>query len=193
MTRVFAGNNFDGWRKHMTRCLLIAVSLLLLAQAARAQASEPSWNRLRIFHVGDKIQVVDQNLKSQNGTFIAFSDDAITYQMDQDAVTMQRDDVYRVSSLKSMSRTKHALIGLGIGAAWGLAFNPRKVDIWLNGFQVCDRGLKAAFVEAEVQLSMEEAECTIRFRIRGKGKGRARFWTCDFTEAYIKINAEYRT
>jgi hypothetical protein len=122
MTRVFAGNNFDGWRKHMTRCLLIAVSLLLLAQAARAQASEPSWNRLRIFHVGDKIQVVDQNLKSQNGTFIAFSEDAITYQMDQDAVTMQRDDVYRVSSLKSMSRTKHALIGLGIGAAWGLAF-----------------------------------------------------------------------
>lgn len=72
-------------------------------------------------------------------------------------------------------------------------FNPRKVDIWLNGFQVCDRGLKAAFVEAEVQKSMEEAECTIRFRIRGKGTGRARFWTCDFTEAYIKINAEYRT
>ena len=72
-------------------------------------------------------------------------------------------------------------------------FNPRKVDIWLNGFQVCDRGLRADFVEAEVQKSLEEAECSVRFRIRGKGKGRARFWTCDFTEAYIKINAEYRT
>lgn len=72
-------------------------------------------------------------------------------------------------------------------------FNPRKVDIWLNGFQVCDRGLRADFVEKEVQQSMEESECTLRFRIRGKGKGVCRFWTCDFTEAYIKINAEYRT
>jgi glutamate N-acetyltransferase/amino-acid N-acetyltransferase len=72
-------------------------------------------------------------------------------------------------------------------------FNPNKVDIWLNGFQVCNRGLRADFIEDEVQKSMEEAECSVRFRIRGKGKGRARFWTCDFTEAYIKINAEYRT
>jgi glutamate N-acetyltransferase/amino-acid N-acetyltransferase len=72
-------------------------------------------------------------------------------------------------------------------------FNPRKVDIWLNGFQVCERGLKADFVEAEVQRSMEEAECSVRCRIRGKGQGRARFRTCDVTEAYIKINAEYRT
>jgi glutamate N-acetyltransferase/amino-acid N-acetyltransferase len=29
--------------------------------------------------------------------------------------------------------------------------------------------------------------------IRGKGKGSARFWTCDFTEGYIRINASYRT
>jgi len=29
--------------------------------------------------------------------------------------------------------------------------------------------------------------------IRGGGKGRARFWTCDLTEEYIRINASYRT
>jgi N-acetylglutamate synthase/N-acetylornithine aminotransferase len=27
----------------------------------------------------------------------------------------------------------------------------------------------------------------------GKGRGRARFWTCDLTEEYIRINASYRT
>ncbi len=72
-------------------------------------------------------------------------------------------------------------------------FNPRKVDIWLNGHKVCERGLRADFVEEDVQKTMEEVESTLRFRIRGGGKGKARFWTCDFTEGYIKINAEYRT
>lgn len=106
----------------MTRYILIALSLLLPVQSARAQPAELSWDRLKVFHAGDKIQVVDQDLRSQNGTFVAYSDDAITYRIDQDAVTTQRHDVYRISSLKSMSRAKHALIGLGIGAAWGLAF-----------------------------------------------------------------------
>jgi glutamate N-acetyltransferase/amino-acid N-acetyltransferase len=27
----------------------------------------------------------------------------------------------------------------------------------------------------------------------GEGKPQARFWTCDFTEEYIRINASYRT
>lgn len=72
-------------------------------------------------------------------------------------------------------------------------FDPRKVDIWLNGHKVCERGLRADFVEADVQRTMEGPESTLRFRIRGKGKGTSRFWTCDFTEDYIKINAEYRT
>ncbi len=27
----------------------------------------------------------------------------------------------------------------------------------------------------------------------GRGRGRTRFWTCDFTEGYIRINASYRT
>ena len=33
----------------------------------------------------------------------------------------------------------------------------------------------------------------IRFEIRGDGKGETRFWTCDLTEGYIRINASYRT
>ena len=34
---------------------------------------------------------------------------------------------------------------------------------------------------------------SVNFTIRGRGRGKARFWTCDFTEDYIKINASYRT
>jgi len=33
----------------------------------------------------------------------------------------------------------------------------------------------------------------IRFELKGDGKGETRFWTCDLTENYVKINASYRT
>ncbi len=75
----------------------------------------------------------------------------------------------------------------------GVAFDPAQVDISINGTLVCAKGLRAAFDEAAVQKTMEEDESAIRFRIDGKGRGKARFWTCDFTEEYIRINAEYRT
>lgn len=75
----------------------------------------------------------------------------------------------------------------------GVAFDPAKVDIYVNGFRVCQRGMRADFDEPEVQKTMEEPESVLRFHIRGKGQGQARFFTCDFTEDYIKINAEYRT
>ncbi len=82
---------------------------------------------------------------------------------------------------------------LSSAGASGVSFDPRKVDIRLNGFLVCRRGVRADFSEKDVQASMEAKECTLHFRIRGKGKGQARFWTCDMTEDYIRINAEYRT
>ena len=75
----------------------------------------------------------------------------------------------------------------------GVKFDPADVDIFLNGHRVCERGMRSDFVEAEVQKTMEGSESVVRFHIRGKGRGQARFFTCDFTEAYIKINAEYRT
>ena len=75
----------------------------------------------------------------------------------------------------------------------GVKFDPMDVDIFLNGHRVCERGMRADFIEAEVQKTMEGPESVVRFHIRGKGQGQARFFTCDFTEAYIRINAEYRT
>ena len=58
---------------------------------------------------------------------------------------------------------------------------------------MCRGGLAAPFSEAELKKKLDEPECEIRVAIRGKGKGEARFWTCDLTEGYIRINASYRT
>jgi len=75
----------------------------------------------------------------------------------------------------------------------GVAFNPNKVDIAIQGIAVCRSGLAAAFPEAELKLKLDQPECAIQFKVRGSGKGGARFWTCDLTEDYIRINASYRT
>ena len=75
----------------------------------------------------------------------------------------------------------------------GVPLDPSKVDIDLQGVQVCRGGLAADFSEGELKKKLDEPDCLIRFAIQGKGRGSARFWTCDLTEKYIEINASYRT
>jgi glutamate N-acetyltransferase / amino-acid N-acetyltransferase len=75
----------------------------------------------------------------------------------------------------------------------GVAFDPRNADIDMQGIPVCRGGLAADFSEAELKSKLGQPDCSIRFAIRKGGRGRARFWTCDFTEGYIRINASYRT
>jgi glutamate N-acetyltransferase/amino-acid N-acetyltransferase len=75
----------------------------------------------------------------------------------------------------------------------GADFDPRRVDIDFQGVRVCRSGLAKDFDEAGLKKKLDAGECAIRFAIRGGAPGRARFWTCDFTEGYIRINASYRT
>ncbi|MBM3811798.1 MAG: bifunctional glutamate N-acetyltransferase/amino-acid acetyltransferase ArgJ [Acidimicrobiia bacterium] len=72
-------------------------------------------------------------------------------------------------------------------------FDPSTVDISLQGVPVCRSGLAAKFSEASLKKMLDRKECLIDFRFHGKGNGAARFWTCDFTYDYIRINASYRT
>jgi glutamate N-acetyltransferase / amino-acid N-acetyltransferase len=75
----------------------------------------------------------------------------------------------------------------------GVAFDPRKVDIAMQGIQVCKAGLAAEFNEQRLIKELNKKECLIQLTIRGGASGKARFFTCDFTEGYIRINASYRT
>ena len=75
----------------------------------------------------------------------------------------------------------------------GVVFDPAKADVLMQGVPVCRGGLAASFSEEELKNKLDRPECAIRLVIRGKGKGSARFWTCDLTEGYIRINASYRT
>jgi glutamate N-acetyltransferase/amino-acid N-acetyltransferase len=75
----------------------------------------------------------------------------------------------------------------------GVEFNPRKVSIWLQDVLVCQAGVAAEFSEEDLKRKLDSKDCLIRFEIKSRNQGEVRFWTCDFTEKYIEINASYRT
>jgi glutamate N-acetyltransferase/amino-acid N-acetyltransferase len=75
----------------------------------------------------------------------------------------------------------------------GVAFDLAKTDVHMQGIAVCKGGLAAPFAEMELKKKLDAPECEIRVSFRGKGKGETRFWTCDLTEDYIRINGSYRT
>lgn len=82
---------------------------------------------------------------------------------------------------------------LGAAGKSGVPFDPAKADVFVNGVRVCAGGLRAEFDEPAVQRTMEEDEVSIAVCLAGGRPGRAVVWTCDFTESYIRINADYRT
>jgi glutamate N-acetyltransferase / amino-acid N-acetyltransferase len=82
---------------------------------------------------------------------------------------------------------------LSAAGASGVDFDTSKVDIYMQGVPVCINGVGTDFSESELETRLNDRECLIRFEIKGEGKGETRFWTCDFTEGYIKINASYRS
>lgn len=74
----------------------------------------------------------------------------------------------------------------------GAAFDPSKVDIWLGDVHVCSRGNALQYDENQAKnaISSSEVSITVDFN---SGNFEDRYWTCDFSYDYIKINASYRT
>lgn len=75
----------------------------------------------------------------------------------------------------------------------GVKFNPADASIDLQSVTVCRGGLAAKYDEEVLKHMLNTPDIRIEFRLNSKGKGCARFFTCDFTEGYIKINASYRS
>ncbi len=74
----------------------------------------------------------------------------------------------------------------------GAAFDPAKVDVRVNKFYLCRRGLDTGFDEAAAKQELDHPEITLLVDLH-QGKSSARLWTCDLTHEYITINASYRT
>jgi glutamate N-acetyltransferase/amino-acid N-acetyltransferase len=58
---------------------------------------------------------------------------------------------------------------------------------------VSENGIRAdSYDEAEVAAYMKNSDINISIDV-GVGRSRFTVWTCDLTQAYIRINADYRS
>jgi len=74
----------------------------------------------------------------------------------------------------------------------GAPVDPAKVSIAIGPHRVFEKGKAKAFDRKAAHEVLKRPEYTITVKL-GLGKGAADFLTCDLTEEYIKINAEYST
>jgi glutamate N-acetyltransferase/amino-acid N-acetyltransferase len=75
----------------------------------------------------------------------------------------------------------------------GVAFEEQDLSLWLGEMLLYDRGTPQPF-DADAASAYLKREREIQMRLRFTlGAGRCRFWTCDLTEEYIKLNADYTT
>jgi glutamate N-acetyltransferase/amino-acid N-acetyltransferase len=73
----------------------------------------------------------------------------------------------------------------------GIAIKEEKIDVYLNGLMVAKNGM-ATGVDKEANEKLKDKRIKIVIDLH-LGKGSAKVLTCDLTEDYIRINAEYRT
>jgi glutamate N-acetyltransferase/amino-acid N-acetyltransferase len=75
----------------------------------------------------------------------------------------------------------------------GVAFDPAQVNIRIGEVPVFVLGMRSpVFDEAAAHAAMLEREYTITIDL-GQGSAECRFLTCDLTEEYVRINADYST
>jgi len=74
----------------------------------------------------------------------------------------------------------------------GVKFDPDRVEIHMAGIPVLRRGQPLAFNERAASNRLLEKNVHVIVNLHA-GRASARYWTCDFTAEYVRINASYRT
>jgi len=74
----------------------------------------------------------------------------------------------------------------------GVNFDPALVDITMAGIKVLRKGQPLAFNERAASNRLLAEHVPIVMDLHA-GKSHARYWTCDFTAEYVRVNASYRT
>jgi glutamate N-acetyltransferase/amino-acid N-acetyltransferase len=75
----------------------------------------------------------------------------------------------------------------------GVPFDEAQLSLWLNGVAVYHQGVPLEFDASALAAQLRsQRETNIRL-VLTQGKGQCRFWTCDLTSEYIRLNADYTT
>ncbi|MHA1712307.1 MAG: bifunctional glutamate N-acetyltransferase/amino-acid acetyltransferase ArgJ, partial [Candidatus Freyarchaeota archaeon] len=74
----------------------------------------------------------------------------------------------------------------------GVPFNYEDVTLAVNGIKFFARGKIIASAMSKAQESLKEKEIIIWFHLP-YGEGEGRFWCCDLSEEYVRVNSVYST
>ena len=74
----------------------------------------------------------------------------------------------------------------------GVDFDPSLVEIKFDDMVILGKNYEHEFDEEEATAILSKKEIKISINLNA-GSGSSTWWTCDFTENYIKINATYRS
>lgn len=102
----------------MSRLIPFSVVAMVLLMPKMAVAQQNRWANLEQIQQGQKVVVVDQQMKTLNGTFVRVTENDLTIKIKDKETKIDRDSVYRVTT-GPQHRGRNALIGLGVGAAVG--------------------------------------------------------------------------
>ena len=75
----------------------------------------------------------------------------------------------------------------------GVVFDPRKVGLKLNGYELYRDGSPISFNAQTVSASIRDNHDTDIELTLGEGDASIRYWTTDLTAEYVRLNADYHT
>jgi hypothetical protein len=104
-----------------SRFFLVLVLFLGLPGVLCAQKAKGQWSDLNRLRIGQGIEVIESNMKSHGGQFVAITDESITLRDKGTDISLKRENVARVSTSSGGRRGEHALIGLVVGGGLGAA------------------------------------------------------------------------
>jgi len=137
---------FQTWKALGLLAALACVPAASAQTSLAAKQSVTSWENLRRLRPGQKIQVVQTDLKSWSGPFVSFSAESVALKAAEGDRTVPRAQVLRVS-LHGGKRLRNALIGAAIGGGAGAGIGAAAGGCSTRPWAFCgSRGLTAAAV-----------------------------------------------
>ncbi|GAB4138734.1 MAG: bifunctional glutamate N-acetyltransferase/amino-acid acetyltransferase ArgJ [Planctomycetaceae bacterium] len=113
-----------------------------------------------------------------------------------------RDDAHRIAkNIAEDPLVKTAITGADpnwgrIVSATGFAgvdVSEEEISLSINGTCIYSAGKPLSYDEAELSRQMRE-ECDVHIEVNlDQGDASVRFWTCDLTQEYVRLNSEYTT
>ena len=75
----------------------------------------------------------------------------------------------------------------------GVPFEERELSLWLNDVPLYQAGAPVPFDAARVSAHLRARRETLIRLVLTHGSAAIRFWTCDLTAEYVRLNADYTT